>query len=78
MQCAYDDSEYVDYIIEGTPTRVPRKYIEGDATYHVFEDRKYRIPCGYDACLKSNYGDYMKLPPKEEQVGHPQIAYWID
>ena len=78
MLCAYDDSEYVDYVIEGTPTRVFRKYIEGGATYHVFEGRKYRIPCGYDACLKSNYGDYMKLPPKEEQVGHPQIAYWID
>ena len=44
--------------------------------YNIYEGKKYRIPHNYDVCLRKNYGDYMSLPPKEEQVGHPQIAYW--
>lgn len=76
--CTFEGSEYVDYIIEGTRTNIPRKCLGEDATYHVFEDKKFRIPKDYDTCLRKNYGDYMKLPPKEEQVGHPQVAYWVD
>lgn len=34
-----------------------------------FEDRKFPIMKGYDSYLKVNYGDYMKLPPKEERMG---------
>lgn len=35
-----------------------------------FEDTKIKIPVGYDLVLKKCYGDYMKLPPKEEQTYH--------
>ena len=35
-----------------------------------FEDRKYVIPEEYDKILTVQFGDYMTLPPKEEQVGH--------
>lgn len=35
-----------------------------------FEDRKIYIPKGYDEYLTNTYGDYMKLPPKDQQVTH--------
>ena len=42
-----------------------------------FENRKYPAPVGYDEWLKSFYGDYMKLPPKEKQVSnHKFKAYY--
>lgn len=74
----YDDSDMVNFVKGGMKTCVPRRSIEGKVTYHTFENRTYRIPCDYDTCLKQCYGDYMQFPPKEEQVGHPQIAYWIE
>ena len=39
---------------------LPVKYVE-------FEDRMYPIPKCYDSLLKDIYGNYMKLPPKEER-----------
>ena len=38
----------------------------------------YRLPIisNYDKMLKNSYGDYMKLPPKEQQIGHNVEAYW--
>lgn len=41
-----------------------------------FEDRNYMCIKQYDKYLSSIYGDYMTLPPKEKQVGHPFEAYW--
>lgn len=42
-----------------------------------FEGEKYPAPIGYDEWLKSFYGDYMKLPPKEKQVSHHKfVAYY--
>lgn len=35
-----------------------------------FENEKYKIPIGYDECLKQWYGNYMELPPIEKQVSH--------
>lgn len=44
---------------------------------HKFEDREFCVMKGYDHCLKSGFGDYMKLPPIEKQVSHHVfIAYW--
>ncbi len=34
-----------------------------------FEDDEYDVAAGYDMYLKSLYGDYMKLPPANQQVG---------
>lgn len=39
-------------------------------TKHVFNGHDFVIPCEYDRVLRLHYGDYMKLPPIEEQVGH--------
>ena len=79
LQASFDESEYVNYIPAraGMRTNVKRSDLEGsNVEYHIYEGKKYRIPHNYDVCLRKNYGDYMSLPPKEEQVGHPQIAYW--
>ena len=35
-----------------------------------FEDIMVKVPKNYDQYLKNLYGDYMKFPPKEQQVGH--------
>ena len=53
-------------------SRVFSKTINGE-----FEGRMYPIPVGYEEYLTCIYGDYMKLPPKEEQVlTHGFRAYW--
>ena len=42
-----------------------------------FEGFKFPAPKGYDAYLKSLYGDYMQLPPKEKRITHHAFkAYW--
>ncbi len=33
-----------------------------------FEDTTIRVPVGYDNYLKCDFGDYMKIPPKEKQI----------
>ena len=37
---------------------------------HSYGKYSFKIPVQYDLVLKHIYGDYMKLPPKEDQVGH--------
>lgn len=41
-----------------------------------FEGYKFPIIKAYDEMLKNSYGDYMQLPPKDQQVGHNIDAYW--
>lgn len=41
-----------------------------------FEGYKFPIIKAYDEMLKNSYGNYMQLPPKEQQVGHNIDAYW--
>ena len=35
-----------------------------------FEDKKFAVPKGYHEVLTAIYGDYMQLPPIEQQVTH--------
>lgn len=47
--------------------------------YVPFEDTTIQIPKQYDKILTEIYGDYMKLPPKEDQKPqHGYIAYKLD
>ena len=39
-------------------------------SYLIFNGEKFQVPKNYDAILRRIYGDYMELPPKEEQVAH--------
>ncbi len=42
-----------------------------------FENNFFNAPAGYHEYLTSLYGDYLKLPPKEEQVKrHVNETYW--
>lgn len=44
---------------------------------HRFEDTEFFIPSGYDDILRGLYGDYMKLPPLQQQVPHHiSNIYW--
>lgn len=56
--------------------RVPKEAIS-DYEIVPFEDRQFRIPIGYDAILTAQYGNYMQLPPIDEQVTHhTNKVYW--
>ena len=44
----------------------PKEIFE-NATYMDFEGVSLPLPKGYDTYLKMAFGDYMQLPPKEEQ-----------
>ena len=35
-----------------------------------FEDCMFKIPRCYDKILRQDYGDYMKLPPEKDRIGH--------
>ncbi len=42
-----------------------------------FEGHLLKAPVGYDAILRKLYGDYMKLPPIEQQITHhSNKMYW--
>jgi lipopolysaccharide cholinephosphotransferase len=42
-----------------------------------FEDGEFWAPKGYDEYLRNIYGDYMQLPPKEQQkTHHANNVYW--
>lgn len=43
-----------------------------------FEGKLFRAPKKYHEYLTTQYGDYMKLPPAEQQIGHPMEAYQIE
>lgn len=42
-----------------------------------FEGKKYIAPKGYDTILKSFYGDYMTLPPIENQISNHAFTSYI-
>ena len=43
-----------------------------------FEGKEYYVPGCWDYYLKSLYGDYMKLPPKDKRKTHKITAYLLD
>lgn len=40
-----------------------------------FENITIKVPCQYDEYLHTIYGDYMRFPPKEEQITHHSRKY---
>ena len=72
-------SPRVDGITEMcAPQAILRKYpkkIFASAIEVPFENERLPIPVGYDTYLRMAFGDYMKLPPKEQQKGHHDAAF---
>ena len=50
----------------------------GKPTYVPFEDIELPIPEKYDEYLKHIYGDYMKIPTKEQIKAKEHTAYILD
>ena len=40
-----------------------------------FEEETMPLPVGFDVYLRTAFGDYMKLPPKEKQVAHHDVVF---
>ena len=45
-----------------------------EVVYHEFEGLQMPIPKGYDAYLRMAFGDYMHLPPEDQQVPHHDLV----
>ena len=45
----------------------PSEYFEGGVVYKRFVDEDFPVQASYDKYLRQRYGDYMKMPPEEEQ-----------
>ncbi len=64
---------------EGSKKRNIFMYEDFKDTLEVpFEDGTIRIPAGYDSYLRSDFGDYMSLPPEEERISHHSEGTIID
>ncbi len=66
-----EETEKVDTIaMPGYAMKGIHLYAKKDvikSTYVKYNDRQVRIAIGNDNCLKTHFGDYMKLPPVEER-----------
>lgn len=51
------------------------EWFEGPTKEYPFEDTTIPVPQGYDAFLRHMYGNYMSLPPIEQQVSHHPHFY---
>lgn len=69
--------EYVDELM--TKYNCKYRYCDVCETIlHDFEYTKFKIPIGYDLCLKTTYGEYMKKPPLEERLQHHEKIVYYD
>ncbi len=75
----FDNSKYIArYGRFSLGFRVPAKCYSR-FEYKEFEDYQFRVPFGYDEILRAQYGNYMKLPPPEQQITHHlNRVYWKD
>ena len=72
----YDNATYVGNIVWGWDEReiVPKIwYTQAEGK---FENHLFNIPSGYDLILKKGYGEYMEIPPIDNQVVHEFEAEW--
>ncbi len=71
MKYDFDKSDYVGYILDThfLQTKVKRECYSKTIQLE-FEGEFFQCPAGYDTILTQLYGNYMKLPPIEEQQPH--------
>lgn len=61
------DTDYVNNIFGANYEKV-RKEVMGKGIFKEFEGKLFTIPELYDEYLTTLYGDYMKIPKREEQI----------
>ena len=64
----------MDYILWFPKKKYPKSVFD-KAVYTEFEGESMPLPQGYDVYLRTAFGDYMKLPPKEKQVAHHDVVF---
>ena len=70
MRKSFDDCIYVSALDAGTeePARnIWKREWFGTGTPVIFNGEGFRAPADWDAVLRPEYGDYMTLPPSDEQ-----------
>ena len=70
--CDYDGSAYIGCLVwgsDGIKCVFPREWFEQSVDVP-FEGCAFKAPVAYDQVLRRLYGDYMKLPPEEDRIGH--------
>lgn len=73
----YDKCKYVNCSVwENLDNSLEREKLE-EAMYLPFEGEMFCVPKLYDDILREEYGDYMKLPPEEERVGHHYYTAYL-
>ena len=72
-------SRYIGNIMSGSGKRSERLDADILSEYIMvpFEDAMFPAPKKYGKYLRTIYGDYMKLPPKENQIGHEYDIRWM-
>ncbi len=69
---SYDSSNWVGDLVwlsGGKKEILKREWLE-QYEYVPYEKYQFRIPKMYDQVLRQTYGNYMKLPPENERIGH--------
>lgn len=68
----YDKSKYVGCVVWASHVEkdIYQKAWFDETKLAPFEQYEFRIPVKYDKILKQTYGDYMKLPPEKDRIGH--------
>lgn len=70
----YNESKYVGNIVWPGGRMIRSKKDFFDCTTRLqFEDSQFNAPKDYHDYLMQAYGDYMKMPPESERIGHPKI-----
>lgn len=83
LACQYNNTE-TDYwgtiiltIVKYSRKTLLRKSFDR-VLYHSFENIQLPIPVGYDNVLKTEYGNYMELPPADAREGHDTTIFDAD
>ncbi len=76
----HSDKEQGEWLVAFTGTSGEKdifrpEWFEGSIVYQ-FEDTCINVPSGYDKFLTAMFGDYMTLPPIEEQTSHHALFYY--
>ena len=72
----YED-KYVNLTVWATGVKPFERAFFDEVTRMQFEDAMLCVPSRYDEILKQCYGDYMKLPPADQQIAHHYYTAYL-